>query len=171
MHEWTLQSGSRKSTSTEKPFDDGQQVRSVLCLDEEGGLRRLDFHPGEEVPSEGVRPVARWLRVFRSNETEREMEREAVQTAEELFVRLMEEDAGTGGGDDPEAAATRGVLRFLLALHLERKRVLRPVGRMEADGTQCYRHPKTAAEYRVPAAKLEPERLRAMEEQLGEVLG
>ena len=170
MHEWTLQSGSRKSTSTEKPFDDGQQVRSVLCLDEEGGLRRLDFHPDEEVPSEGVRPVARWLRVFRSNETEREMEREAVQTAEELFVRLMEEEDAETDGDE-EAVATRGVLRFLLALHLERKRVLRPVGRPEVDRTQLYRNPKADTEYRVPAVELDAGRLRGMEDQLAGILG
>ena len=171
MHEWTLQSGSRKSTSTEKPFNDGQKVRSILCLDEEGALRRLDFHPEETVPLEGVRPVARWVRVFRSNETERELEREAIQTSEELFLSLMEEGDGTGEEDSPEAAATRGILRFLLALQLERKRVLRRVGRMEVDGTQCYRHPKTNTEYQVPVADLEAERLRAMKEQLGEVLG
>ncbi len=167
MQEWNLQSGSRKSTSTEQPFVDGQRVRSVLCLVEKEGLVRLDFHPDEVLALGEARPIAQWLRTFRSNEAERELAREAVETADDLFDQLMD-DPGEEG--DAESKEIRKVLRFILALHLERKRVLRPLGRIAPDGTQVYRHPKKNREYTVEAAGLRPELMRKIEDQMDFIL-
>lgn len=163
MQEWSLQSGSRKSTGSEKPFTDGQQVRSILVVAEKEGLLRLDFHPDEEFDAGESRPVAQWLRTFRSNEAEREVAREAVATADELLEQLMSEEEGD---EDAQRAEAREVLCFLLALHLERKRVLRPVGRVGKDGVQVYRHPKKDREYRVPSVELRAELIRQIEDQL-----
>jgi hypothetical protein len=168
MRDWNLQSGSRKSTASEAPFADGQRVRSVLVLDGEEGLRRLDFHLEETVELGEARPVAQWIRVFRSNEAEREMAREAVNSAEELFFRLSDGEAGTPG--DGETEEVRGVLRFLLALHLERKRVLRPVGRISEGGVQRYRHPKRGVEIEVAAVDLDGELVRKTEGHLDALL-
>lgn len=169
MQEWNVQGGSRRSASSEQPFEDGQSVRSVLCLVEDGGLARMDFALGDPVELGGAQPVAQWIRTFRSNEAEREIEREAVQSVEDLFVQLAEEDAaGEREGSDEAARAeeVRAALRFLLALHLERKRVLRPVGRIAPDGSQLYRHPKRDAEYRIGPAGISPELFARIEEQL-----
>tara|TARA_R100000027_G_scaffold66167_2_gene61625 strand:- start:14213 stop:14719 length:507 start_codon:yes stop_codon:yes gene_type:complete len=163
MQEWSLQSGSRKSTRTEKPFSDGQQVRSVLIVAEKEGLLRLDFHPDEEMDLGESRLVAQWLRTFRSNEAEREVAREAVATADELFDQMMNEE---DDGEDSERAEVRATLCFLLALHLERKRVLRPKGRVGSDGFQVYRHPKKDCEYRVAAVELRPKLIQQIEDQL-----
>lgn len=168
MQEWSLQSGSRKSTGTEQPFSDGQRVRSVLCVSETEGLLRLDFDLEEELQLDGTQPIAQWIRTFRSNEAERELAREAVETADELFDQLIN-DSGEEG-EDAEQGEIRRVLCFLLALHLERKRVIRPVGRIRADGSQVYRHPKKDRQYEVGAVGLRPELIRKIEDQLDQVL-
>jgi len=168
MQEWALQSGSRKSTRSEELFQDGQQVRSVLCLSEGEGLVRLDFLPEEELDLGEARPIAQWLRTFRSNEAEKELAREAVEGADDLFEQLM-------GGEDPEEEADqsreiRAMLCYLLALHLERKRVLRPIGRIRTDGIQVYRHPKKDREYEVAAVELRVDLIRQIEDQLDFIL-
>ena len=55
---------------------------------------------------------------------------------------------------------------FSVALHLERKRVLRPKGRVGSDGFQVYRHPKKDCEYRVAAVELRPKLIQQIEDQL-----
>lgn len=175
MQEWNLQGGLRRSSSSETPFSDGQSVRSVLCLSDESGLERLDFSLEEEIDLGGRRPVAQWVRVFRSNEAEQAVEREAVETVEELFVQLIEgEDPPAADGDDPadesEAEAVRSALKFLLALHLERKRILRPLGRLSPDGSQLYRHARRDREYRIFPAEVGVGLVRKIEEQLDLVL-
>ncbi|MET3873694.1 hypothetical protein J3R74_003564 [Puniceicoccus vermicola] len=168
MQEWSLQSGSRKSTGSEQPFTDGQQVRSVLCIVEKEGLIRLDFDPDEELNLGEARPIAQWLRTFRSNEAEKEVAREAVETADDLFDQMMNDTPE--GDEDLEREEIRGVLCFILALHLERKRVLRPTGRIAEDGTQTYRHPKKDREYEVRAVEVRPDLIQKIEDQLDFVL-
>ncbi len=174
MQEWNLQGASRRSAVSDRPFSDGQQVRSVLCLSGEEGLIRLDFGLDEPLDLGEARPVAQWVRTYRSNEAEKAGEREAVRTVEELFVQMVEDEQGA---DDPARSADsatariRDALRFLLALHLERKRVLRPLGRIGEDGSQTYRHPKRDTEYRVPAVVVEEDLRHSLEEQLSLVVG
>lgn len=169
MQEWSLQTGSRKSTNSQENFLDGQMVRSVLCVAEKEGLLRLDFHPEEEFDLDGARPVAQWIRTFRSNDSEKELAREAVESADELFDQLMSDSdpAEEEGGQNGEI---RGILRYLLALHLERKRILRPKGRIQPDGIQIYRHPKRDRDYRVESVELRMDLIREIEEQLDFVL-
>lgn len=171
MQEWNVQGGSRRSSSSEAPFSDGQSVRSVLCLSEEhGGLVRLDFALEDDVDLGENRPVAQWVRVFRSNEAEQAIAREAVETAEGLFVELFEGQELDENGEDVEAGEVRAVLKFLLALHLERKRVLRPLGKILDDGSQIYRHPKRDREYRVCPVEFGSEMFGKIEDQLDLVL-
>ncbi|MEM0967619.1 MAG: hypothetical protein AAGJ81_15840 [Verrucomicrobiota bacterium] len=166
MHEWHLQQGSRKSTTSEEPFLEGQTVRSVLCHSEDG-LVRLDFNPEEEVSLKDYRPIAQWLRLFRSNQSERETARAAVESADELFDQMM---SGLQPDSQDEEHETKAALRFLLALHLERKRVLRPVGRPEADGVQVYRHPKRNRRYEVKPVIMEGNLLRKLKGNLDVIL-
>ncbi|MGE9290503.1 MAG: hypothetical protein ACQKBT_05915 [Puniceicoccales bacterium] len=170
MQEWSLQSGSRKSTKSEQPFNDGQQVRSVLCVVEKEGLVRLDFDPDEEFQLGEARPIAQWIRTFRSNEAEKEIAREAVETADDLFDQMMNASTEEGEEPDPERDEVREVLCFILALHLERKRVLRPLGRIAVDGTQSYRHPKKDREYTVKGVIVRPDLIQKIEDQLDFVL-
>jgi len=100
---------------------------------------------------------------------------ERVAGAEEFFVQLVEGDAlsGESGADAPaaeEVEEVRSVLKFLLALHLERKRVLRPQGRISSDGSQVYRHGKRDREYRIYPVEVDAEMFRRIEEQLDLVL-
>ena len=171
MQEWNLQSGSRKSTGSQELFTDGQKVRSILCIVESEGIVRLDFDLEEEVDLGEARPVAQWLRTFRSNEAEKEIAREAVETADDLFDQLMNpsssEEEETG---DDEQQEVLQILRCLLALHLERKRVLRPKGRVRPDGFQIYRHPKRDRDYEVQSVDLRPDLIQKIENQLDFVL-
>lgn len=151
------------------PFADGQRVRSVLCVVESQGLVRLDFDPEEDFDLGESRPIAQWLRTFRSNDAEKETAREAVETADDLFDQLMAEDAEDEPGDE-HAEEIRKALRCILALHLERKRVLRPLGRIGQDGMQTYRHPKKDRQYEVAVVELRPDLIREIEDQLDFIL-
>jgi len=168
MQEWSLQTGSRKSTGSDEPFIDGQKVRSVLCILEGEGLVRLDFNPEEEIRLGNASPIAQWLRTFRSNEAEKELAREAIESADDLFDQMMAQESSNDEAEEQEEI--RNVLCFLLALHLERKRVLRPIGRVQANGAQMYRHPKKNCQYEVQAVGLRPELIRSIEKQLDLVL-
>jgi hypothetical protein len=131
-------------------------------------LIRLDFNPDEELNLGEGRPIAQWLRTFRSNEAEKEIAREAVETADDLFDQMMIGE--TDGEEDAEREEVRGALCFILALHLERKRVLRPMGRVAADGAQVYRHPKKDREYVVKAVGLRADLIQKIEDQLDFIL-
>jgi hypothetical protein len=77
--------------------------------------------------------------------SEAEARRAALQSAEEVFLSLYED------GQDGEAGAARDQLKFFLALQLERKRVLRPLGGGH------YRHVPSKREFTVPQLELTPE--------------
>ena len=84
-------------------------------------------------------------------------------TTEELFLSLFEESGAEGEED-------RAVLKQLLALMLERKRVIKRVG-PSTQGVQRYRHPKQDREYDVPMDDLNPEKLVRIQEQLQLLVG
>ncbi|MEM9226593.1 MAG: hypothetical protein AAGA45_01360, partial [Verrucomicrobiota bacterium] len=61
--------------------------------------------------------------------------------------------------------AERATLKQLLALMLERKRLLKRVGPTK-EGVQVYMRPKHEEEYPVPMDEIAPEQLLAVQEQL-----
>lgn len=156
MTDWPIKSLARTSHATGRVFALGEQVTSVIYRGAEG-LQRADLGTEEagawQAPGE---VLGRWVREV-EDEDAAALRRQALASAEEMFLALAQESGGAG--PDKE------MLMQFLALQLERKRVLRPVGR-PIDGRQRYVHTKTQQEFTVAQAELSAEGVAALQKQL-----
>lgn len=150
----------KSSQSSERPFQPGDRVVSYLVRGESGLVERIDICTDEEaefeLPGESI---CRWeQRIRETDASEAETRKQQVQTTEDMFLSLVQEKPLD------EALSEQRLLAYFLAIQLERKRVLRSVGK------ERYLHVKSKTEYRVPNIELDPEELLKIQEQLGELL-
>jgi hypothetical protein len=154
--DWAIKSLARASFLSGKAFVPGEKVTCVIFRGADGLLRAdLDEADaaGWQAPGE---VLGRWSRKA-EDESEAAKRRSALASAEEVFLAFVQEPGGAGEEKD--------LLLQLLALLLERKRILRPQGK-PAGGRQRYLHPRLQQEFSVPCHDLVPERLAALREQL-----
>lgn len=159
MIDWQIQPLSRTCAATGQPLEEGERVTCFLFRDEQGQLQRADVRGAEaaDFTPEGV-TLGRWGRTLKPrNEEEREAKQQALASAEELFMSLAEASVE---GDD-----TRDALLQILALLLERKRVLKEVERPEAAVVR-FKHAKTGQTFDVPMHEIAPTQLIALQGQL-----
>ncbi len=157
---------ARQSAHSGAVFQPGQSIVCLLFLDADGAMQRLDLLESESVnhPVEGT-VLCRWVRRVRERDVESEAvaRRQAVSSAEDLFFALTDAEASeaeTLAGGVP--AVSVPLLKHLLALMLDRKRVLRPVRGVRGR----YRHVKSGEEYDVPAVAFQPEELLPLQDAL-----
>ncbi len=148
--EWQVKPLARVSAVDGAPFAIGEKVLCFLFRNEEGHLARDDIRSTEEsgyrVPTE---LLARWAREVKpAGEEEKQARRQALETAEDLFLALFDDEL-------PDVATDRDALKVILGLMLERKRILRAQGKRGKDSIR-YLHVRTKTEYRVPARDLTP---------------
>ncbi len=139
MQVWSnIKSLGRHSVQTGAPFSEGERIVSFLYKTEEGSLERADLKESESeafVPAGEI--LGRWVRPFKAGgAAHREEAIAKAQSAEELFWSLVDKEA---------QALEAAVLKQLLALWLERKRLLRAVGGRGATG-QKYIQPRSGRE-------------------------
>jgi len=151
-------SKNRHCAVTDQPLQAGDVIVSLLYADTDSGeMLRADVLADEAEGFEAPGPVlCRWRQTLRETEaqSEADLKRTALNSAEELFVALFAEDALT----TPETDA----LKYLVAAQLERRRVLRPV----AGKRHTYRIRKGERTYDVPQPDLTPETLLSIQRQL-----
>ena len=97
----------------------------------------------------------------RPEEDERAARRMALSSSEDFFVSLFD---GSGVRADES-----DVIKQMLALLLERKRILRPVGR-PSGGIQKYVQTSTKREFDVPQRNLDAELIVKIQTQLGNII-
>ena len=156
MTDWPIKTLARTSFVSGRVFALGEQVTSVIYRGADGLLRAdlgAEEAEGWQAPGE---VLGRWVREV-EDEDAAAQRRQALASAEEMFLALAQESGGAG--PDKE------MLMQFLALQLERKRVLRPVGR-PAGGQQRYMHLKTQQEYVVAQAEMSAEGVAALQKQL-----
>ncbi len=157
--EWQIKPPSRQSFFTGDAFSPGERIVCFLFLDESAEIQRADLRETEV--EQFPRPesiLGRWTReVKERDEEEKEARKQMLASTEELFLSLFagEEEVG------PEKA----LLQQVLALMLERKRVIRAVGR-PSNGKQEYLHIRTKEVYAVPDRELDPVEMLKIQEQL-----
>ncbi|MGJ3243940.1 MAG: hypothetical protein ACFE0O_13440 [Opitutales bacterium] len=149
--DWQIQAHARASSLTGKPFEPGDPLICFLIRSEAGdGFERVDLLAEEEahynLPADGH--FGRWTRVMKAPEQEKADARAAIAGSEELFLSLYEPEAA-------QASEEVAVLKHLLALLLERKRILKPEGPRVTEGIQVYRHPKSDQRFDVPVVPLD----------------
>jgi len=163
--DWQIKTLSRKSTLSGESFKPGDRAVSLVYVDDEAGdLDRADLHENEldqlQLPGQ---VLGRWTWVMKDPEDGATNAADTVASAEDFFFSLFENEAG-------EEQDRSDALKHLLALMLERKRVLRPVGPRQTSGAQLYRHVKTKQELSVPIAEISRELMFKIEDTLGDII-
>ena len=174
--DWQISPLSKESSWNQRPFEPGEHLTTLLLVEKGGEVFRYDLHSedlNEALPQISGEELGRWTRRFRPKPKEGESKADRLQSAEALFFslygeRLPEEPSEEEDvmPEDPEPAEQPGeepvpevkaALQHILALQLERKRVLRPVGKRRADGEQEYLHVKTRKTFQVPVLPVDGE--------------
>ncbi len=164
MFDWQIKPLSKKSAISGRDIAPGDSVVCAMFVDALGNLDRLDCHADEFDPSKiNGKIIGRWERTVSANpeEDEKAARRMALSSSEDFFVSLFD-DSGVRA-DESDA------IKQMLALLLERKRILRPVGR-PAGGIQKYVQMSTKREFDVPQRNLDAELIAKIQTQLGNII-
>ena len=158
MLDWQIKPLSKKSAISGRDISAGDSVVCAVFVDGLGNLDRLDCHADEFDPSkiEG-KIIGRWERTVSENPEEDERAARRM----DFFVSLFD---GSGVRADES-----DVIKQMLALLLERKRILRPVGR-PSGGIQKYVQTSTKREFDVPQRNLDAELIVKIQTQLGNII-
>lgn len=163
--DWQIKTLSRRSTLSGESFEPGDRAVSLVYIDGQAGeLGRADLHEDElgqlELPGQ---VLGRWTWVTKDPEEGATNAADTVASAEDFFFSLFENDS-----DDERERSD--ALKYLLALMLERKRILRVDGPRQTSGAQTYRHVKTKQELKVPIAEISRELMFKIEDTLGDII-
>ena len=132
MNEWNIQSRAHVCEACTQPFAD-KQVYHTLLLDEGGGLKRSDICEGCWKKQEGAESrvrkgfISHWQGVYEVPPVVAQTDPIQKDTAETLLRKLIEQN-------DPKHAPAA----FILAVMLERKRILRVKEQIKRDGQRIF---------------------------------
>ncbi len=165
MLEWQIKPLAKKSALTGRDIKPGDVVVCAVFVDEAGNLDRMDSHKDDFDDSKiRGRIIGRWERVVSEHPEadERAARRLALAGSEDFFVSLFDENPAV-------VAEEADVVKQMLALLLERKRILRPVGRA-SNGAQKYIQTSTKREFVVPQRELDEDLIIKIQTQLGSII-
>ncbi|MEN8662838.1 MAG: hypothetical protein ACN4GF_04995 [Lentimonas sp.] len=163
--DWQIKTIARKSSSSETPFNPGERVTCLIYkVKGKDDLGRADLLESElenfETPGE---MLGRWTRIVKDPDDEGMNARETMASAEDFFFSLFEIE-------QPEAREESDMLKHLLSLMLERKRVLRAIAPRLTEGQQMYRHVKTKQELAVPIVDISTELMLKIQDTIGDIM-
>lgn len=164
IQNWSIRSRSHQCALTERPFVEGEVFHTAIYFDPEtsGYLRRdvaLDAWAQE---TSERKPIAYWRTTYTPNVVEEKPEVTSKESAMSLLQRFIEED-------DP---ATENA-RYILALMLERKRILTPTATKETeDGRMLfYENKKTGEVFLIRDPDLHLDELAQVQDEVATLLG
>lgn len=160
--EWSIQSRANRCAATGVEFQDGDYFYTLLFEDGHS-LRREDISEAAwKDRNDNQQPYSFWRSKYEAPPPA-VPEPLAKQTAEDLLRRYMQENS-------PQHAAAR----YLLAVMLERKRVLKEVeAKRTSDGslTRIYEHSKTGEVFVVPDPALRLDQIEQVQAEVAALLG
>jgi hypothetical protein len=156
--EWSIQGRGERCAVTGQQFADGEYFVTLL-FDEKAGFRREDLSEEsfKERAADAVQPFSFWRSKFEVPPPAAP-EPLGKQSAEDLLRRYMEEN-------DPEKANAR----FILALMLERKRLLKEVEtKRTEDGKllRIYEYAKTGEVFLIPDPQLRLDQIADVQSEI-----
>lgn len=159
--DWDIKSRAEKCAVTGRSFEDGEHFYTLLFHDEKGFQRQdLSEEAWQQVRENSDKSFSFWRSKF---EAPPAAPPEALQkeTAEALLRRYMEDE------DTAHANA-----RFILAVMLERKRILKQVSESQTpEGrTLIYEHAKTGEVFVIPDPQLRLDQVEAVQNELAPLL-
>lgn len=159
--DWEIKRRAESCTKTGEPFQEGDFFYTLLFL-EKDGFRREDLsEQAWKERNDNIQPFSFWRSKFELPPPPVPETLEKA-TAEDLLRRYMEEND-----------AKHENARYILALMLERKRLLKPVEEKQANGRKVlvYEHAKTGEVFVVPDPELRLDQLAAVQEEVSAMLG
>ncbi|HEY8835000.1 MAG TPA: hypothetical protein VIM09_05400 [Chthoniobacterales bacterium] len=159
-NEWPIKHRADACARTQRPFQPGEQFYTLLFR-EGDGFRREDL--SEEAwtqRNENIRPFSFWKTRYEPPPAA-PPEALAKESAEELLRRLLAEN-------DPANANAS----YVLAVMLERKRVLKQVKTEQTDDRPVliYEHAKSGDVFIVPDARLRLDELEHVQHEVSQLL-
>jgi hypothetical protein len=176
--EWNVRPGAKVSVVSGEPFTEGDRIVCLLfATDQPGELGRADLLEAElDAFKLNGTLLGRWSRVVKSAADEaKEAQRLTAASAESLFFSLFDDARSAPAAVDNEAdweqaLALRAVLQHFVGLLLERRRILKAVGRRSISGRQNYWHPKEKRNFEVPVCELSPMMIARIKDVIGELV-
>ena len=159
-HEWPIKHRADVCARTQRPFQAGEHFYTLLFR-EGDGFRREDL--SEEAWSqrnENIQPFSFWKSRYEPP-APAAPEPLAKESAEDLLRRLLAES-------NPASANAC----YVLAVMLERKRILKQVKTEQSDGRPVliYEHAKTGDVFIVPDARLRLDEIEHVQEEVSQLL-
>jgi hypothetical protein len=176
--EWNVRPGAKVSAISGEPFSEGDRIVCLLfATDQPGELGRADLLETEleDFKLNGTL-LGRWSRIVKSAADEaKEAQRLTAASAESLFFSLFDDAEGepvavANQGNVEQAQVLREVLQHFVGLLLERRRILKAVGRRSLAGKQNYWHPKEKRNFEVPICELSPTTIAQIQDVIGDLV-
>jgi hypothetical protein len=159
--EWNIQARALQCAATGRPFEKGERIFSALYW-REGQYQRVDLC-AEAWPArnENIEPLSAWQTEF-VPPSPPEPEALRKDDAESLLRRLIAENS----------PGTRNA-RYILALMLERKKVVRQIERQKQEGASVlvYEHIPTGEVWLIEDPGLKLGELAAVQDEVARLLG
>jgi hypothetical protein len=150
--DWQVKPIARVCAASGKELHVGDSVTCVVYKPLGGNIERCDVlkeHAAAFKP-EGIL-LGRWTREVKERGEEDQAHRaQLLASREEFFLSLYE--------DESDPSGDKGVLKHILAMLLERKRIIKPVGEA-SEGMLTFVHAASKQTYLVPALDLQPAHL------------
>jgi hypothetical protein len=162
--ELTLHPIATKCFVSSRDFAEGERVVSYLVREANGEVARRDLLESEDgrfMPPAFV--YCRWVTAYKPRRADDDTARQLKLTAENLFLTLAAPEADRSEANTP-------LLQFL-ALMLERKKLIKLIGRTEDGLRHIYEHRATHQHYEVPVGDLNVEFFQRIQEHLGVLVG
>ena len=163
--DWQIKSLAKVSGISGREIKPGYTVVCTVFIDDMGNLDRLDAHV-DEFDDSKIRGkiIGRWEREVAANPDadERAARRLALASSEDFFLSMFDDSS-------PVKADEADAVKQILALMLERKRILKPVGR-PSRGIQKYIHTSSKREFDVPQKEMDAELVLKIQTQLGSII-
>jgi hypothetical protein len=159
--DWSIQSRTDRCARTGELFQEGEHFYTLLFYDKEGYRREDLCEKAWQERNDNIQPYSFWRSKF---EAPPPAAPEALgkQTAEDLLRRYMQEDA-------PQQRNAR----YILALMLERKRLLKQIDSRRGDDGQTtliYEHVKTGEVFVIPDPELHLDQIASVQDEVASML-
>ena len=159
-NEWPIKHRADACARTQRPFEPGEQFYTLLFREGEGFRREDLSEEAWQQRNENIRPFSFWKSRYEPPPAA-PPEALAKENAEEIFRRLLAQN-------DP--ANTNAC--YVLAVMLERKRVLKPIKADQNDDRPVliYEHAKSGDVFIVPDVRLRLDEIEHVQNEVSQLL-
>ncbi len=159
-HDWDIKTRASRCALTDRPFGEGEFFYTLLFRDKDGFSRQDLSEQAWGERNDNIQPFSFWRSKFEPAPPP-PAEPLAKETAEDLLRRYM-------GQED----ASHGSVRYILAVMLERKRILKQIDTRQEGGvkTLIYENTRTGEVFVIPDPQLRVDQIDAVQKEVAALL-